>query len=228
MCWHNTFVEGVEMVCRDYAAPTFSWCSVNGMREIRRYLQYQNFTPEAVVVDFNIEMRHAGAPFGALVDGYIVLRGRLAPALLKYAGGEYRIVLDHKTQDHDGTTGREELKFYSDTHIQAIPAATSSPESHQEKVSWTGTRASKAPNGGHAARLGAPPESDGCVVWMLLVGTVIWSWDKVEVQCILVLGKSVRRPGAYEHLGLVSAQGGVEPHPKPMENRGWTETLTLV
>lgn len=228
MCWQNTFVEGVEPFCHDYTAPTFSWCSVNGLRESHRWVQYQNFTPDAVVVDVNIELRHTGAPFGDLVDGCIVLRGRLAPALLEYIDDEYHIVLDNNTQDHDGTTCREVLKFCPDTCIQAAPVATPSPEDHQDKVCWTGTRAPKARSGVCTARLGGSTESGGCVVWMLLLGTVIRSNDKKEVQCILVLGKSVRRPGAYERLGLVSTQGNAEPHLKPMKNCGSTETLTIV
>lgn len=227
MCWQNTFLEGVDPFCRDYTAPTFSWCSVNGMREIHRWVHYENFTPDAVVVDVNIELRHTGAPFGAIVDGCVVIRGRLAPALLEYIDGEYHIVLDDNMQGHDGTTCRKVLEFCPDTYIQAVPVATSSSEDHQAKVLWTGTRASKAPNGVHTARLGGSSESGGCVVWMLLLGTFIRSRSKVEVQCILVLGKSVRRPGAYERLGLVSTEGDAEPHLKPMKNRGSTETLPI-
>lgn len=228
MCWQNTFLEGMEPFCRDYTAPTFSWCSVNGLRENHRWLRYRRFTPDAVVVDVNVELRHNNAPFGALVDGCVVIRGRLAPALLEYIDGEYHIALDNNTQDHDGTTCREVLEFFPDTYIQPAPVATPSPEDHEDKVCWTGTRAPKPPNGVDTTLLGGSPESGGCVVWMLLLGTVIRSNDKKKVQCILVLGKSTRRPGAYERLGLVSTQGDTEPHLKPMKNRGSTETLTIV
>lgn len=228
MCWHNTFIEGVEPFCRDYMAPTFSWGSVNGSRLIHRALHYGNFTPDAVVVDVNIEMKDAGDPFGAVVDGCLVLRGRLALASLGYVDGEYYIVLDNSMQDHDGTTGRENLIFCPDTHIQAVPVATSSPGGHQDEVLWVGTRASKAPNGAHRARLGAPPESGGCAVWMLLMGTFLRYSEMQEVQCVLVLGKSVRRSGAYERLGLVSTVSEAELQLNPMKNRGWIETLTIV
>lgn len=228
MCWQNNFVEDVEPFCRDYTAPTFSWCSVNGPREIHPWIQYQNFTPDAVVVDVNIDLRHNGAPFGAVVDGCVVLRGRLAPATLEYIDGEYRIVLDNNTPDHDGTTCKEGLALWPDTYIQAAPVGTSSAEDYQDKVLWTGTRAPKAPKGVDTARLGDSPESGGCAVWMLLLGTAIRSSDKVEVQCILVLGKSVRKPGAYERLGLISTECDAGPHLKPMNNRGSTETITIV
>lgn len=228
MCWQNTFLKGVEPFCRDYTAPTFSWCSVNGLREVHRWIHYQNFTPDAVVVDVNIELKHTGAPFGALVDGHVVLRDRIAPALLEYIDGEYHIVLDDNTQDHSGATYRERLEFCPDTHVQASPVSASSPEDHQGKARWTGTRTFEAPNGVHAEILGGSPDFGGCVVWMLLLGTVIRSCDNVEMQCILVLGKSARRPGAYERLGLLSTEGDAEPQLKPMKNRGWTETLTIV
>lgn len=143
MCWHNTFVEGVDPVYRVYTAPTFSWASVNGTRVIHPWLHEKSFTPDAEVVDVNIEPKYAGAPFATLVDGCLILRGRLAQASLEYADGKYNIVLDSNTQGDDGTTCREELQFHPDTHIQAVPAATSSPEGHQEKLLWTGPRASK-------------------------------------------------------------------------------------
>lgn len=50
----------------------------------------------------------------------------------------------------------------------------------------------------------------------------------MEVQCILVLRKSVRRPGAYERLRLISTEADAGPHLKPMSNRRSTETLTNV
>lgn len=228
MCWENSFIEGLEPFRPDYTAPTFSWGSVNGSAVIHRWLHYETFTPDAAVVDISIEMRHAGDPFGALVDGYIVVRGRLAPASLEYGDGRYYILLDNITQDHDYTPDRPELEFCPDTHIQAVPVAAPSPEGHQDNGLWTGTRASKGPNGVDAARLGAPPESGGCAVWILLLGTCLRSRSKREVQCVLVLGKSIRRPGAYERLGLVSTHGDAEPQLTPMKNRGWTETLTIV
>lgn len=33
-----------------------------------------------------------------------------------------------------------------------------------------------------------------------------------------MIGKSFRRPGAYEHLGLVSTEAEAEPHLKPMQS----------
>lgn len=228
MCWHNTFVEGLEPSYRVYTAPTFSWASVNGLRRIHMSLHDHTFTPDAEVVDINMELKYAGAPFSALVDGSVALRGRLALASLEYADCKYCIVLDSSTQGDDGTTGREKLQIWPDTHIQAMAVATSSPEGHQDEVLWTGTRASKAPNGSHTARLGAPPESRGCTVWLLLLGTCILSGE--DLQCVLVLGKSVRRPDAYERLGFISSlhAGEAEPQLRRMKSRGWTETLTIV
>lgn len=179
MCWQNSFIDGVETFCPHSTAPTFSWCSVNGLRDIHRWVHYDKVTTDAVVVDFDTELRHAGSPFGDLVDKRMVLRRRHAPASHEYIDNEYHImiVLDESTSDHDSTTGEEDLKFCPDTHIPAAAVKTSLPEDHQDRVLWTGTRVPKAPNGVNAA----PPEVGGCVVWMLLIGTVIRSCDKVEV-----------------------------------------------
>lgn len=163
MCWYNTFVEGLEPSYRVYTAPTFSWASVNGIRQIHMLLHEDRFTPDAEVVDVNMELKYAGAPFSTLVDGCVVLRGQLALASLEYANGEYCIVSDSSTQGQDGAACREELKIWPDSHIQAVPVATSSPQGHQDKILWTGTRASKSPDGSRTARLGAPPPNLGGV-----------------------------------------------------------------
>ncbi|KAI7777507.1 l-serine dehydratase [Diaporthe eres] len=44
---------------------------------------------------------------------------------------------------------------------------------------------------------------------------------------IAYLGNRLRKPGAYERLGLISTECDAGPHLKPMNNRGSTETITI-
>jgi len=212
LCWERYLWEVELYIAMDrYHAPTFSWASVGGNvfynndaiaggPKVSYPIHYDNGTTSigrttyfSKILEAHCTPLSKSNPFGAVNDGFIRIKGPLIDALVydhPDAGPGFR----HTHIAHFNRT-LEKFEFHADVPLGQYPI---SDESENSGFSQVDTALRAPPAGGTPIR--------GAKVWLLNIGYFPHRYNN-RVDCpyvwlgLLILGKSLRKPGAFERVG---------------------------
>ncbi|RSL58425.1 hypothetical protein CEP54_007797 [Fusarium duplospermum] len=82
-----------------YRAPSWSWASVDGEVDCKLGVESSIPEPACEVLDVKVDLANDDAPFGAVVSGYIVIRGDVRKAVFYPLADEDTIAADNPSVD---------------------------------------------------------------------------------------------------------------------------------
>ncbi|KAF2489301.1 HET-domain-containing protein [Lophium mytilinum] len=205
--WYDGSIEGLLWMGRNrgkhhisgtYRAPSFSWASLDC--EVI-YDTYGAFAKELLFTEV-VELRCTPAgldPFGEVLDGYVILNGPLVSAWLHFSP-ETELVPKLTFQPAETTACDEYVNFQPDVMLAVSPLPHSFPwpiTAHPTLAVSPLHPSFPWPVTVHRAEID-PGRIEGSYRCLLMRLRTVDIGDYY-----LVLGASLRKPGAFERLGMV-------------------------